>query len=291
MAKATILFAENDPDYLKTKREILIQEGYRVIEATNPTEARTLLEQREFDLAILDIRLVDDEDQKDISGLTIAKEVARIMPKIILTGYPTMEVVREALRTQLDGLPPAVEFVSKREGTEVLIGAIHRALGPHAAWMRQVTQAIAGTDKELDQDYNRAQIQSIVNFLMSVVVSLLGVLIIFAGIALLFFDQVAIGIASAVGGIVTEAVSYLFFQREDAASDRMERYRRERLGGRYFKVLLQACEGLGSGQKRERCREQVIMAATKKWLGESEASDGFAATKSLGDKETDALQS
>jgi DNA-binding NtrC family response regulator len=128
MPKANILFADNDPDFLKTRAEFLEQEGYRVIPATDPTEARRKLESGGIDLAIIDIRLSDDDDEKDASGLILAKESDRTVPKIILTGFPSVDAVREALKPQLDGLPAAVEFVSKQEGPEVLLTAAEKAL-------------------------------------------------------------------------------------------------------------------------------------------------------------------
>jgi predicted nucleotide-binding protein len=128
MAKATILFADNDPDFLKTRAEFLEQQGYLVVPATSVTEARRKLEIGGIDLAILDIRLESDDDEKDISGLVLAKEVARSVPKIILTGFPSYEYVREALRPQLNGLPATVDFVAKQEGPETMLAAVRRAL-------------------------------------------------------------------------------------------------------------------------------------------------------------------
>lgn len=128
MAKANILFADNDLDFLKTRSDYLEREGYRVIPATDLSEVRRRLEGGGIDLAILDIRLRDDDDDKDTSGLTLAKEVARLTPKIILTGFPSVDAVRVALTTQLDGLPAAVDFVGKAEGPKALVRAIQRAL-------------------------------------------------------------------------------------------------------------------------------------------------------------------
>ncbi len=128
MAQATILFADNDPDFLKTRAEFLEQEGYLVIPAAGPTEARRILEAGKIDLAVVDIRLVNDDDEKDISGLVLAKEVARSVPKIILTGFPSVESVREALRPQLNGLPATVDFVAKQEGPEAMLSAIGKVL-------------------------------------------------------------------------------------------------------------------------------------------------------------------
>ena len=128
MKTVTILFADNAPGFLKVRSEFLEAAGYRVAVANNPHEARQLLEGGGIDLAVLDIRLVNDDDEKDLSGLTLAKETAPGIPKIILTDYPSMETVREALRPQVGGLPAAVEFVSKLEGVDVLIQAIDRAI-------------------------------------------------------------------------------------------------------------------------------------------------------------------
>jgi predicted nucleotide-binding protein len=128
VAKATILFADNDLDFLKTRADFLEQEGYLVVPATNVTEAMRNLEIGGIDLAIIDIRLEHDDDEKDTSGLILARDVARSVPKIILTGFPSYEYVREALRPQLDGLPAAVDFVAKQEGPEAMLAAVERFL-------------------------------------------------------------------------------------------------------------------------------------------------------------------
>lgn len=281
MSKAVILFADNDPDFLNTRTDFLQQEGYRVIQATTLDEARELLRQGKIDLAILDIRLRDDDDEKDTSGLTLAKEEAHIIPKIILTGFPSVEAVREALGPQLNGLPAAVEFVSKKEGPPALIQAVHRGLGPDARWLQQVIKAIEGTDAELKEDYDNAQKQSIANYWASLGVAVAGIVIIFLGIALVFWKQLEIGTASTIGGLMTEAISFLFFRRVDAANERMDRYHRRRIEGQQFKTLLQACDGLDSDRRREQCRERVIMAATGRWLDASGEDQDSASTPEI----------
>jgi DNA-binding response OmpR family regulator len=129
MSKVTILFADNTPEFLDTRAEFLEDAGYKVLKAYTLTQARQLLADAHIHLAILDIRLVNDDDEKDTSGLTLAKDPAyRPVPKIIITGYPTYEAVREALGPALDGLPPAVAFLAKKEGPEAMIQAVDRAL-------------------------------------------------------------------------------------------------------------------------------------------------------------------
>jgi len=156
MPKPIILFADNDEDFRKTRAEFLEQEGYLVIQAVNSTDARQRLEAGGIDLAILDIRLENDNDERDVSGLWLAKETAekmptivtsgfmeQMVPKIILTGFASYENVREALAPRVGGLPAAVNFVTKQEGPESLLAAVRRAL--LASKSRKAEMPVPGT--------------------------------------------------------------------------------------------------------------------------------------------------
>lgn len=132
MKDICILFAENDPDFLDTRAEFLIRAGYRVVKAISLSAARRLLQTERIHLAVLDIRLVDNDDDKDISGLTLAKDEAfRHIPKILLTKYPSYEQVRVALGMATKEMPPAVDYIGKGEGPEAMIAAVEQALANH----------------------------------------------------------------------------------------------------------------------------------------------------------------
>ena len=134
----TILLADNDPDFVRNRSEFLEGEGYHVIPALSPTEARKVLNQGRIDLAILDIRMEDDDDDKDVSGLTLAKDPTyQSIPKIILTGFPSVQAVKEALGPALEGLPPAVDFIAKDEGVETMLQAIRKASEFLSRWLRK----------------------------------------------------------------------------------------------------------------------------------------------------------
>jgi predicted nucleotide-binding protein/DNA-binding response OmpR family regulator len=121
VAKATILFADNDPEFLITTKEFFERAGYTIILASNPEETKRKLEVGGIDLAILDIRLENDDDDNDISGLLLAKQVARTVPKILVTSYPSYRYVREVLRPQFDGLQVAKDFVAREDGLLALL--------------------------------------------------------------------------------------------------------------------------------------------------------------------------
>ena len=128
MAQARVLFADNDLDFLNTRREFLEQEGYAVITASSPIEVQKKLAQETLDLAIVDIRLINDDDEKDNSGLDLAKAIGRSVPVLVLTGYPSAEYARQALKIQPDGSPAVYDFVVKREGPEAMLTAVKNTL-------------------------------------------------------------------------------------------------------------------------------------------------------------------
>jgi len=132
MQKIRILLADNEPEFLKTRQKALEAEGYEVIPATNPEEAKSLLK-KNFNLAIVDLRLTDDKDEADMSGLALIKSATPEVPKLLLTGFPTVEVARRALRASVDGIPAAVDVLSKQDTIDSFLLAVAQALGRHAS--------------------------------------------------------------------------------------------------------------------------------------------------------------
>jgi DNA-binding NtrC family response regulator len=124
----TILFADNLQDFADERREFLQYAGYKVVTVYNPKDAERILKQGEIDLALLDIRLLDDDDQEDTSGLALALRFGQAIPIIMLTGYPTWESAKAALGRNLNGLSPAVDFLSKEEDPNLMIQAVNLTL-------------------------------------------------------------------------------------------------------------------------------------------------------------------
>jgi DNA-binding NtrC family response regulator len=76
-------------------QRILSKKGHQVAIFTDEQEAMQYATKNQVDLAILDINL------KKTNGLSVLEELKRTYPKIrviMLTGYPTIETARQALR-------------------------------------------------------------------------------------------------------------------------------------------------------------------------------------------------
>ena len=132
MNKGRILLADNFEAGLIATSEFLELEGYQVILARTLEEVQSALRNIWVHLAILDIRMVDDNDGEDASGLLLAKsEEFQATPKIMNTGFPNYKSVKEALSPIVGELPPAVDYVAKQEGPETLLKAVELAFTGH----------------------------------------------------------------------------------------------------------------------------------------------------------------
>lgn len=122
--RGKLLLADNDPAYRRSVRVYLELENYRVVEAASAEQAISRLREEATELLLVDLRLTDDLDANDMSGLEVAKYATdRGVPCIVLTSYPSIEVVRQALRSR-SGKSLAVDFIPKAGGPQAVIDAI-----------------------------------------------------------------------------------------------------------------------------------------------------------------------
>lgn len=110
-----ILVVDDLKDWRTTLRGLLRDEGYRVEVAESQQKALSALETQEFDLAVIDIRLIEKEEG-NTAGLDLAEEIRQRWPDIkivIITGYDTPDTVERALVPNNQGVRIAEEYVFK----------------------------------------------------------------------------------------------------------------------------------------------------------------------------------
>ncbi len=98
-----ILVVDDEPIVVKSCERILTPEGYTVDIALNGREAIEKLGKDGFDLVITDIKM------PDMDGIELLRWIKNSKPEtgvVIITGYPSQESIKEALRLRiLDYLP------------------------------------------------------------------------------------------------------------------------------------------------------------------------------------------
>jgi len=116
-APNTILIVDNDPEVRQANRLMLEGVGYRVFTADSVEQAKRILQEKRIYLAIVDVRLRDDHDPNDVGGLDLAAELEPPVSKIILTGFQSAEITRQALlRHYLKQVAPADNIIAKQDG-------------------------------------------------------------------------------------------------------------------------------------------------------------------------------
>lgn len=267
MAKETLLLADNFDEYLDTTRQQLTAAGYKVVCAKNSRQARNILRSKKrIDLAVLDLRLENDKDEHDISGLIIAKEIARLVPKVIVSNFPSNKVEEEVGKlSAVDGLPSVVRFVNKEDGFEALLNAIEEGLALKPYFQR----ALSRLTNQLDSYYTDARDDAKRFGWVALGASIIGIPFILYAVTLALQGRVEIALSTAVAGMILEATGLLAFRRSDIANQRSDSYHSELLEIHQFEILLAACNALDVGKEQSN-KEKVIAVATTFWLSKSD---------------------
>lgn len=91
----TILIVEDETVLRESLAELLVEEGYEVLQAGNGKEARDLLIQRGVDLVLSDVRM------PEMDGITLLGHLRQLLPQtpvIMITAYGTVESAVGAMR-------------------------------------------------------------------------------------------------------------------------------------------------------------------------------------------------
>ncbi len=125
-----ILLVDNIPETLILTSEYLEQNGYAVQSAAQPFHALVLFIDYPIDLAVIDVRLQNENDEHDKSGIKLAQilQLIRPLPIIVVSTYRSVSAVRKSLHHLPGKRAPAVYFLLKREGYPALLDAIEQAL-------------------------------------------------------------------------------------------------------------------------------------------------------------------
>jgi 6-phosphofructokinase 1 len=102
MSKFKILIAENNKLHLQSYSDSLRRDGYEIVgagaEGDAEGEALRILRENFIHLAVIDVRLIDDDEENDKTGLELCERLDPLTPRIVLTGYiDDWTTIRDAL--------------------------------------------------------------------------------------------------------------------------------------------------------------------------------------------------
>ncbi len=103
--------------------------GYQTETAGTTVRAKELLGAQPFDIALLDIRL-DDSDEENVEGLELGEYIHAHYPKtavIILTGFGRIEYAQRIMNQSGEAPRAAYDFVIKSEPRR-LLASVEEAL-------------------------------------------------------------------------------------------------------------------------------------------------------------------
>ena len=118
--KARVLIVDDELDIRFPLTRILAFEGYEAEEAASGKAALTLLEQKRYDLMVLDMHM------PGLSGVEVMEYIHHHYPDwlvIVLTGQTTLESTTAAI--EIDAV---VNYLIKPATTDEFVSAIHEAL-------------------------------------------------------------------------------------------------------------------------------------------------------------------
>lgn len=130
MLKLCVLLVDEDSYLLAANKDFLERSGYRVLTAISPEQALLICDKEAVHVAVIDIRLRNNFDESDFSGLHLAAKISDHIVKIILTGneYQNPEdLVRDVLTPDEQGRVLAADFRWKKEGHKKVLEAIEGA--------------------------------------------------------------------------------------------------------------------------------------------------------------------
>ncbi len=114
----TILVIDDDPDILEASSLILKANGYNVITANNPDDGYKLVIEKEPDLIILDVMMIEPDD-----GFFLAEKLRRENINIPILMYTSISKT-VGMKYGTTQLVPVDEFVEKPISPEELINKV-----------------------------------------------------------------------------------------------------------------------------------------------------------------------
>jgi sigma-B regulation protein RsbU (phosphoserine phosphatase) len=122
--KGRTLIADDQPDVLAALHLLLKSEGYQTETVTSPAAAIEAIEQRDFDLVLMDLNYARDttSGHEGLDLLARIHEIDSTLPIVVMTAWGSIELAVEAIRSG------SADFIQKPWDNSHLLDVIRRQL-------------------------------------------------------------------------------------------------------------------------------------------------------------------
>jgi hypothetical protein len=223
----------------------------------------------------------------------LARKFGQAIPIILLTGYPTWENVKAALGQDLNGLSPAVDFLSKEEGPNLMIQAVNLTIehprlkrnmllefqagssqALHEAFQKnepaetteKFQKSLERTERDLLQHRKEITQQSERYQKTAIWMGMVGMGVIIVGAILVYLKVIPLGILSGVAGMVSEAIGVLFINRALQATRQVDQNYEELQEIYKASHLISICDTIESKSKREDAKVLIVEKLAGRWF-------------------------
>jgi NADH:ubiquinone oxidoreductase subunit E len=117
--KGNVLVVDDEQIVLRSCERILAPEGYDVSTSTSARQALSMLQGKDYDLVITDIKM------PEMDGLEFIRQVRAQDPDmsiVLITGYPSQESIKEALAMRI------IDYLPKPFSPALLTEVAHKAV-------------------------------------------------------------------------------------------------------------------------------------------------------------------
>src|SRR5581483_8143456 len=123
-SQTRILIADDQPDVLEALRLLLKRDGYKIESAESPAQALQMIENRDYDAAIIDLNYTRDttSGQEGLELLAKIQALDAMLPVIVMTAWGSVDLAVEAMRRG------ARDFIQKPWENERLASIVHTQL-------------------------------------------------------------------------------------------------------------------------------------------------------------------
>lgn len=131
----SILVVDDEQIVIKSCERVLKSEGYTINTAANGQEAINILQKKDYDLVITDLKM------PEVDGIDLIKWLKSSKPQtgiVVITGYPSQETIKDALDLGI------VDYLPKPFTPAILTDVTSKAV----AWIRKRTVQNRTTEQE-----------------------------------------------------------------------------------------------------------------------------------------------